>query len=193
MGLVRYSLTVHFQENDLLHKLWQAAPNRVLVKCIARATGEAWLSSVESDDDYLIRYFERQALRIIDPVDALPETKVPVNKGKHVGIDPVKEAQRQLDSPLASMRWKTMRRTVLDRDKWTCRSCGYTGQDMQIDHVKPRHKWPELTWDMENIQTLCKPCHFAKTGGDYRQWKPEKKVRKRERLSPDEVISILVA
>lgn len=193
MGLVRHSLTVHFQENDLLDRLWQTATNRVLVKCIARATGEHWYPSQESDNDYLIRYFQGQCLRIINPLDALPEVKVPVNKGKHVGIDPIKEERRQIETPVSSIRWRTMRKTVLDRDKWTCRSCGYTGQDMQIDHVKPRHKWPELTWDMDNIQTLCKPCHFAKTGGDYRQWKPEKKASKRERLTADEVISILVA
>lgn len=178
-GMVRYSLTVHFQENGLLHELWQCAPNRVLVKCVARATGEMWRPSQESPESYLARYFDRQSLRILDPVEALPESPF---ERKPRGIDLLIEAKRQEENPVISARWKHMRAAILERDGYTCQHCGATNVALHIDHVKPRYLWPELTWNETNITTLCKPCHGEKTASDYRRCDPRTSTPERGRI-----------
>ena len=54
-----------------------------------------------------------------------------------------------------------MRRTVFDRDGYRCRACGRPGR-LECDHVTPLHRGGDR-WDMDNLQTLCRGCHIAKT------------------------------
>jgi 5-methylcytosine-specific restriction endonuclease McrA len=61
--------------------------------------------------------------------------------------------------------WKTpgyqqWRKAVMRRDKYTCVQCGDArGGNLEADHIKPRYLFPELTLDLDNGRTLCKPCH----------------------------------
>ncbi len=69
----------------------------------------------------------------------------------------------------SSARWRALRRAVLIRDGWQCVQCGREGRlsaANEVDHVLPRDAQPELEWEMQNLQSLCKPCHSAKTGGE---------------------------
>jgi len=60
-----------------------------------------------------------------------------------------------------------LRPLVLQRDHWTCRMCGKAIQlsDYEIDHVRPvsRYKCVAAATFLENLQTLCGPCHRRKT------------------------------
>ena len=58
-------------------------------------------------------------------------------------------------------RWALIRRLVLERDGWRCRSCGKAGR-LEIDHVLPVSEGGER-YDLRNLQALCRPCHFDKT------------------------------
>ncbi|KIQ70761.1 HNH endonuclease [Wenxinia marina] len=58
-------------------------------------------------------------------------------------------------------RWKALREAVKDRDGWACVLCGARTR-LEVDHVKPVRDWPELAWDMGNLQTLCCRCHSRK-------------------------------
>ena len=64
------------------------------------------------------------------------------------------------------------RRLVLQGDDWTCRRCGLreviTGF-MEVDHIKAKKKFPELSREVSNGQTLCPNCHRRKTieNGDH--------------------------
>jgi len=58
-------------------------------------------------------------------------------------------------------RWKRLRRFILDRDNWRCQSCGRAGR-LEVDHILAVHLGGEF-WDAGNLQSLCRPCHFAKT------------------------------
>lgn len=43
---------------------------------------------------------------------------------------------------------------------------------IQVDHIKPRSKYPELSLDIDNLQILCKACNKEKLNyhsTDYRQ------------------------
>lgn len=56
---------------------------------------------------------------------------------------------------------QAMRRAVYDRDKGNCAECGEYDGEWQADHII---EWADGgTHDLENIQTLCLPCHKTKT------------------------------
>lgn len=69
------------------------------------------------------------------------------------GVTPVNEKIRR------SVEYKLWRRTVFERDKYTCVICFKTGGDLQADHIKPFAHYPELRFALENGRTLCKQCH----------------------------------
>ena len=67
-------------------------------------------------------------------------------------------------------RWFRVRRIVLDRDGWRCRSCGHPGGPFEVDHVVPLWLDPEQdVYSPGGCQTLCKPCHMAKTRDEGRR------------------------
>src|SRR3989338_3563926 len=57
---------------------------------------------------------------------------------------------------------KLTRREILSRDDHTCQYCGKHGTDLTIDHVVPRHRGGQHTW--ENVVTACKWCNHRKGG-----------------------------
>ena len=68
---------------------------------------------------------------------------------------------------MPSRRWATIRREVLERDGWRCKSCGRAGR-LEVDHVVPVAKGGEK-FDPDNCQALCRRCHFRKTAGERKQ------------------------
>ena len=72
-------------------------------------------------------------------------------------------------------RWKRVRREVLERDRYTCQSCGRKGGRLAVDHIRAvRYSGgdPELLWSPSNLQVLCDGppnyCHRAKTATEQR-------------------------
>ena len=59
-------------------------------------------------------------------------------------------------------RVKLTRREVFIRDHYTCQYCGRQAGDLTIDHVVPKSKGGEHTW--ENLVSACKPCNHRKGG-----------------------------
>ena len=68
---------------------------------------------------------------------------------------------RQHPTATNPRRWGILRRRILNRDGWRCRTCGKAGR-LEVDHVIPVQAGGDW-WDPANLQTLCRPCHFAKT------------------------------
>ena len=58
-------------------------------------------------------------------------------------------------------RWKRVRVAALDRDGWRCQLCGRAGR-LEVDHVQPLRNGGAL-YDLENLQSLCRGCHVAKS------------------------------
>lgn len=48
------------------------------------------------------------------------------------------------------------------RDDFTCQECGARGVHLEAHHIKPKHSFPDLVFDVNNGITLCHDCH-AKT------------------------------
>src|SRR5229473_5560301 len=57
---------------------------------------------------------------------------------------------------------KLTRKEVLQRDDHACQYCGKRGNDLTIDHVTPRHRGGQHTW--ENVVAACKGCNHRKGG-----------------------------
>ncbi len=58
-------------------------------------------------------------------------------------------------------RWQKLRWSILVRDCFTCRMCGWIGNDTSFlvcDHVEP-HRGDEAKFWAGPFQTLCKTCH----------------------------------
>ena len=65
------------------------------------------------------------------------------------------------------VRWRRLRRMHLACEP-LCRACkaqGRTREATEVDHIRPHRGDPGLMWDALNLQSLCKPCHSAKTMG----------------------------
>ncbi len=54
------------------------------------------------------------------------------------------------------------RREVLRRDGYTCQYCGQAGGHLTLDHVVPRHRGGNHSW--ENLVTACVRCNHRKGG-----------------------------
>lgn len=102
-------------------------------------------------------------------------------------------------------RTKEIRVKVFLKDGFSCRMCGQVGGSLQLDHIK---KFSEIFeefirmnstktkeelhaisnehyafWDLNNFQTLCKPCNFKKEL-DYRSFKRlESRLRSEQDLA----------
>lgn len=58
-------------------------------------------------------------------------------------------------------RWKQAREDCLERDGYACVECG-SSESLEVDHIIPLELEPELAFELENLQTLCRPCHIEK-------------------------------
>ena len=61
--------------------------------------------------------------------------------------------------------WQALRRSHL-REEPHCRACAEAGKVRQaviVDHIKPVATHPDLRLEPSNLQSLCIPCHNAKT------------------------------
>ena len=63
-----------------------------------------------------------------------------------------------------TVRWRLIRCFILERDGYRCVRCGKAGR-LEIDHIIPLHKGCD-PWVRDNLQALCRGCHFEKTAGE---------------------------
>ena len=63
-------------------------------------------------------------------------------------------------------RWPAARRACLERDAWTCQTCGRYGNE--VDHITPIDRMPADAdlCALAGLQCLCRGCHIAKSRGE---------------------------
>ena len=104
----------------------------------------------------------------IEKLRALPKGSGTNNGMWKGGITPIHMQVR------ATLRYKTWRQAIRERDDFTCCLCGKRGGDIEVDHYPRPFRnilaaWMESEtgssddytdfWDMNNGRTLCRPCH----------------------------------
>lgn len=70
--------------------------------------------------------------------------------------------------------WLELRYRALKLHGGHCQCCGAVpgpGNPLQVDHIKPRSRFPELELDLHNLQVLCKSCNLGKGAWDQTDWR----------------------
>lgn len=68
-------------------------------------------------------------------------------------------------------RWLALRYQAFKRYGRKCALCNATNAELHIDHIKPKAKYPELTFDINNLQVLCKDCNYGKGVDNEDDWR----------------------
>ncbi len=75
-------------------------------------------------------------------------------------IPSVIKLERMIKRPRSER--KLTRLGVFHRDNYTCQYCGQESRELTLDHVIPRYRGGEHTW--ENVVSACIPCNRHKAG-----------------------------
>lgn len=63
--------------------------------------------------------------------------------------------------------WLRLRYRVLRHYGGRCQLCGWSPKKglggLQVDHIKPRSKYPRLCLTFSNLQVLCRRCNLGKS------------------------------
>ena len=71
------------------------------------------------------------------------------------------DGPRERDRFYKSQEWIAARKECLDAKGRRCEQCGSTEQ-INVDHIKPRSKFPEMALLQTNLRPLCWPCNRIK-------------------------------
>lgn len=79
-----------------------------------------------------------------------------------------RQKQRKQETFYNSKEWRELRYQALKLHGRRCLCCGQKAPNVQlhVDHIKPRSKFPELEFDINNLQILCKDCNLGKSNKD---------------------------
>ncbi len=75
-------------------------------------------------------------------------------------------------SKVQTLRWYGRLRRRLLSEEPLCRICqgaGYTVAAVELDHIEPVSRRPDLAAEPTNLQPLCRACHEAKTAQENRR------------------------
>lgn len=82
----------------------------------------------------------------------------PWNRGSTKYSDLEKLSARQ-----QRLAFRKVRNLVIARDNSTCQFCDSSTEYPQVDHIKKWIDYPELRFELDNLRTLCMPCHYFVT------------------------------
>jgi 5-methylcytosine-specific restriction endonuclease McrA len=72
---------------------------------------------------------------------------------------------------LESKAWKKLRKKALKHYGNICMHCGRESERPNVDHIKPRARFPWLALDFNNLQILCRRCNKAKGNKNTTDWR----------------------
>ncbi|MGN6312866.1 MAG: HNH endonuclease [Rhodanobacteraceae bacterium] len=87
----------------------------------------------------------------------------------------INEYQRSAKaSPFHYKKWKRVRYQALVAANGRCQCCGARASDgvqLHVDHIKPKSRYPELEFELSNLQVLCEDCNIGKGADDETDWR----------------------
>lgn len=76
---------------------------------------------------------------------------------------------------LSTYEWRTIRMEAIILHGSKCQCCGASPKTsnvvINVDHIKPRLKFPKLALDINNLQVLCNVCNQGKGNWDKTDWR----------------------
>lgn len=69
----------------------------------------------------------------------------------------------------SSPEWNLIRKQVIKEKGRICSECGVymkNSNDVTVDHIRPRSKYPDLALDKQNLRVLCRSCNSSKGDRD---------------------------
>lgn len=165
-GQLRQWAIGQFKKNGI--SINEQVPNKTLAAAIKKLCG--WNMKNSTPKAVIKRFFiENPPLDLPKfPVDFFPKAPAPKKKKKLEFV--------QTDKFLESFEWRRLRYEALKKNDGRCELCGRNKHDgiiLNVDHIKPRKKHPELALDIENLQVLCGPCNHGKGNIDKTDWRQE--------------------
>jgi len=100
-------------------------------------------------------YKNRRASRIFVKAAKKTVELVTIRKQK------IEEQQLFYNSP----EWKKIRAQIIREHQHICNECKQKiikNEDLTVDHIKPRIKFPKLALEKSNLQILCRKCNSSK-------------------------------
>lgn len=73
------------------------------------------------------------------------------------GVSKINKTEKKL--AMSTLEYKLWRRTILERDNYSCQICLKRGGDLEVDHIKSWNLYPELRYAIDNGRVLCVACH----------------------------------
>lgn len=76
-----------------------------------------------------------------------------------------KPKRRQVDI-CKTPKWRKLRYEAFAKYGNKCQCCGAspeTGAVLHVDHIKPKSIYPELAFNIDNLQILCEDCNMGKS------------------------------
>ena len=75
-----------------------------------------------------------------------------------------------------SEEWQQLRKQIFGKYPPVCMRCG-NKNNLHVDHVKPRCKYPDRELDFSNLQILCRDCNMLKGTEDSPDWDFRKSLK----------------
>lgn len=79
-----------------------------------------------------------------------------------------------VETTIADPKWQRVRYFALKESSGKCCLCGMSAKDgkvMHVDHIKPKSLYPELKYELSNLQVLCEDCNIGKSNLDDTDWR----------------------
>ena len=121
-----------------------------------------------------------RSLWVLGQQEKFPGTKVSVTKPVGTTLGPeIRQRLSEHKKGAKNPQWRggitrqaiTIRRGVnelrpqiLERDGYRCRMCSAHSKQLEMHHIIPVWAEPELVLSLENIATVCRPCHLSMSG-----------------------------
>jgi 5-methylcytosine-specific restriction endonuclease McrA len=83
----------------------------------------------------------------------------------------ISDNRKRFSGAFVFSEWRRLRNMAFKAYGRKCLSCGAL-ENLHIDHIKPKSKFPELALCFDNLQVLCGPCNSRKgnrTEQDFRR------------------------
>lgn len=86
-----------------------------------------------------------------------------------------KRKHKRHDGFYRSREWLELRYLAFKHYGRRCMCCGAGPHEcqLQVDHIKPRIRYPELALELTNLQILCRKCNSGKSWKDTTDWRDE--------------------